>query len=86
MFFLLEEKTDSENRHEVSLKAHKGLSLYCDVKELKINVCPEPSSLNHSPNSLISSALMQVVGCFKEEKKCSFENRFIVVKKHFFCL
>lgn len=42
---------------------------------------PEHKSLNLSINSLISSALMQVVECFKEQDKCSFENRFTVVIK-----
>lgn len=35
----------------------QSLSLCCEMTELKINVSPEPSSLTHSPNSQISSAL-----------------------------
>lgn len=53
-------------------------SLYCEVKELKINVCRNPSSLNLSLNSLISSALIQVAGCLMEQEKCSFENMLSV--------
>lgn len=35
-----------------------------EVKELKINVCPEPDALNRQAFPLISSASMQVVGSF----------------------
>lgn len=50
---------------------------------LKINVDPEPDSLNRSPNSIISSALMQVVWWLKRRKKLSFENRLTVDIKDF---
>lgn len=60
-------------------------SLYCEVKELKINVCRNPSSLNLSLNSLISSALIQVAGCLMEQEKCSFENMLsVVIETHLF--
>lgn len=34
----------------------------------------EPSSLNLSLNLLISSGVIQVVGCLKEQEKCTFNN------------
>lgn len=53
------------------------------VTELMINVDPERGSLNRSPNSIISSALMQVVWWLKWQKRLSFEIGLTVDVKDF---
>lgn len=53
------------------------------VTKLKINVDLEPSSLNRSPKSIISSALMEVVWWLKWRKSLAFENGLTVDIKDF---
>lgn len=66
------EKTDSENRREVCLKAHKARVCAAEWKSWRSTSVG--NQLTEPLTSLISYTFIQVVWCFKKREKCTFEN------------